>query len=212
MEKIIIDFNFSAPYYKLGSITEHTRKIWIVFHGYGQLAEDFSTSFNNLLSNDNFLIFPQGLSKFYLKGIGNKIGANWMTAHDRDLDITNYLTYLNEIFEAEIRPFIKNSALYILGFSQGGHTASRWIHHSKIPYSKLILWGTTLAHEIDKRMVQTSFSTGENLFVLGDEDKFIGQDNLRKIETRYSRIGFDYELVKYHGDHDIYPEILTKLN
>ena len=162
MEKIVIDISIKAPYYKIGSAREQTKSIWFIFHGYGQLADEFANSFSELTSEENCLIFPQGLSKFYLKGINKKIGTNWMTSHDRDIDITNYLSYLNNIFDHEIRPHIKNIELNILGFSQGGHTASRWIYNSQISYDKLILWGANLAHEIGKKEVAESFSGGRN--------------------------------------------------
>jgi len=211
MAQKIINFNFSAPYYTRGSLTPNTRQIWLIFHGYGQLANEFAGLFSSLASEENYLIFPQGLSKFYLKGIDNKIGTNWMTSLDREIDIKNYTTYLDLIFEHEIKPNAEKAALNILGFSQGGHTASRWIYHSAITYNKLILWGTTLAHEIDSMIIRSSFSSGGNFVVLGDQDKYIKEEQLGIIKKRYQKIGFNYELLQYHGGHDIYPEILNRI-
>ena len=211
MEKIALDIPFKAPYFKIGSINEQTKIIWFIFHGYGQLADEFAKSFSELISEENCLIFPQGLSKYYLKGIGNKIGANWMTSHDRDIDIANYLSYLNQIFDHEVKPYQENIELNILGFSQGGHTASRWIYHSNIRYKKLILWGSGLAHEIDQKKITKSFSHGKNLVLIGDQDKFIDVNRLKKMRSKYEKIGFNYKTLEYHGGHDIYPEILKKL-
>ena len=188
-----------------------TKKIWIIFHGYGQLAGEFADFFTPLIAEDTYIIFPQGLSKFYLKGVDNKIGANWMTAHDRELDIENYISYLNNIFTLEIKPIASHISLNIIGFSQGGHTASRWIYHSNIKYEKLILWGSSLANEIDGKLVAKSFSHGKNIVVLGDQDRFIDETQLEQVKTRYVKIGFKYQLVEYHGGHDIYPDILATL-
>lgn len=208
MKKKLLDFSFQAPYYVLGSTNEHTKKVWIIFHGYGQLADDFSNLFSELISDDNVLIFPQGLSKFYLKGVDKKIGANWMTSNDRELDIVNYISYLNQLFDLEIRPYLDNIELNILGFSQGGHTASRWINASDIAYHKLVLWGSSLAHEIDKKMIASSFSQGKNMLVCGDRDRFIHPDQLQKLKARYKQMDFNYQFIEYHGGHDIYPELL----
>lgn len=211
MKKNIAHIQLKAPYYKIGDINHQTKKIWFIFHGYGQLAHEFSSLFSELISDDSCLIFPQGLSKFYLKGVDKKIGSSWMTAHDRELDIDNYLSYLNHIFEMEIKPHMGNATLHILGFSQGGLTASRWIYESRINYDRLILWGSSLAHEIDQKIINTSFSQGENILVLGDKDRFINQEQLEKIKAKYDNFGFTYSLLEYHGGHDIYPEILKKL-
>ena len=211
MEKIVLDIIFKAPYFKVGSIHEQTKNIWFIFHGYGQLADEFTKLFSELISDENCMIFPQGLSKFYLKGIGNKTGSNWMTSLDRDIDVANYLTYLNQIFDHEVKPYQDTIELNILGFSQGGHTASRWIYHSNIRYNKLVLWGSSLAHEIDQKKITKSFSYGKNLIVFGDQDRFIDADRLQKLRNRYKKIGFNYKTLEYHGGHDIYPEILKKL-
>jgi len=211
MEKKIIDIEFKANYVKCGSVNKKTKKIWLIFHGYGQLADEFSKIFSGYFTEENCLIFPQGLSKFYLKGVSNKIGANWMTSVDRDLDIFNYISYLNQIFDDEIKPFLDQVEFIVLGFSQGGHTASRWIYSSEIKYDKLILWGSALAKEIDNNIIRKSFSLGKNITVLGDEDRFIDEEKLNAIEKRYESIGFRYQLIEYHGGHDIQPEILKKI-
>ena len=211
MEKNIVEINFKAPYYKVGIVTQNTKNIWLIFHGYGQLAEDFAESFTNIKSRENVLIFPQGLSKFYLKGVDHKIGSNWMTSHDRDLDIANYLNYIDCLFDHEIKPHLEHIKLNVFGFSQGGHTASRWIHHTKIPYSKLVLWGSSLAHEINKEDIKKSFSTGKNITVIGDQDRFIDLDQLEKVKHRYAKIGFAYDLIPYHGSHNIHPETLSQI-
>ncbi len=211
MIKNQIDFSYSAPYYKQGSFGEQTKNVWLIFHGYGQLVEDFQDRFSGIYADKNIFIFPQGLSKFYLKGIDKKIGASWMTAHDREVDILNYIKYLDKIYELEIKPIRKKININILGFSQGVHTATRWIYHSNIHYDKLILWGASIAHEINKDIVSDHFNKGQQIFVIGDQDRFIDASSLEKIENRYKRIGFRCELVKYHGTHDIYPDILKTL-
>jgi len=211
MEKNIVEINFKAPYYKVGTITQNTKNIWLIFHGYGQLVEDFAESFTSINSRENVLIFPQGLSKFYLKGVDHKIGSNWMTSHDRALDIANYLNYIDCLFDHEIKPHLGHIKLNVFGFSQGGHTASRWIHHTEIPYSKLVLWGSSLAHEINKEDIKKSFSTGKNITVIGDQDRFIDLDQLEKVKHRYAKIGFAYDLIPYHGSHNIHPETLSQI-
>lgn len=211
MEKILANIRVKTPYFKVGSVDNRTKNIWFIFHGYGQLADEFANSFAELTTDENVLIFPQGLSKFYLKGVNKKIGANWMTSLDRDIEIDNYISYLNHLFDHEIKPHLANVELNILGFSQGGHTASRWIYRSNIGYNKLILWGSSLAHEIDQKEIIKSFSKGKNLIVLGDKDRYIGKEKFRELKCKYEKMGFNYQLVEYHGGHAISSEVLKSV-
>ena len=208
MKKSQVQFRCSAPYFTLGEVHDNTKTIWLIFHGYGQLVESFYEKFSAIDLEKNKLIFPQGLSKFYLKGVDKQIGASWMTAYDRDTDIQNYINYLDEIYEGEVSQH--DAKINVLGFSQGVHTASRWMHKSKIPYQRFIAWGAGLAHEIDKVMVLQSFN-GENYVVIGDQDRFINREAREKMERRYRTIGFKYNLITYQGTHDIYPDVLENL-
>jgi len=211
MEKNFLNINISASYQKVGLANKKTKNVWLIFHGYGQLAEDFSSLFTPLISDKNLLLFPQGLSKFYLRGVDKKIGANWMTSHDREVDIQNYLEYLDQLYEREILPVRKNVRLNILGFSQGGHTATRWINHAGIRYDKLILWGSSLAHEINESDVYKNFRDATNIVVLGSQDRFISKEQFTVTKKRYTKIKYEYEFMQYEGGHDIEPDILTKL-
>ena len=211
MNKKIIDFTFQAPYYILGHVDNQTKSIWVIFHGYGQLASEFIGNFKVVNMNENVLIFPQGLSKFYLKGVAGKIGANWMTSYDREIDITNYIQYLDQLYQQEIRPHNSRINFNILGFSQGGHTATRWIYRSKLDYNKLVLWGTSLAHEINREQVEAYFSNRKNQVIVGSHDRFIDQLQLSKVRKRYAKMGFNYSLKVYNGGHDLHPEILKEL-
>jgi predicted esterase len=210
MHKAQIQFDYQAPYYKSGDFSKETESIWIIFHGYGQLVDSFQSSFQTIDNEKNILLFPQGLSRFYLKGAQKEVGASWMTSYERQTDIDNYINYLDLIYEREVQ---SNSAkqLNILAFSQGAHTASRWIYHSGISYSNLILWGAGIAHEIDMQIVRESFSNGRNTFVVGNRDRFVDQHSLKRLRDLYRTIGLKYELISYDGGHEINPEILSKV-
>ncbi len=134
-----------------------------------------------------------------------------MTAHDRMTDIENYLSYLEAIYHREVLEKPRDVSLRILGFSQGAHTASRWIYRQNIAYDQLILWGAGLADEISSDIVKSHFSSGKNVFVAGDTDRYITPQVLGKMQKKYDGIGFSYDLVTYTGGHEIYPEILAKL-
>ena len=73
----------TATYYSSGNI-KTAKTIWFVLHGYGMLAEYFIKKFDSIVNNDNCVIAPEGLSKFYTKGFYGRVGASWMTKENRE--------------------------------------------------------------------------------------------------------------------------------
>ena len=88
MEEKKNSFQFDARYFTAGTLGTKTRQVWIIFHGYGQLAPYFLKKFEPLATENIYIIAPEGLSRFYLSElteqgrIDNKVGATWMpTSH-----------------------------------------------------------------------------------------------------------------------------------
>ncbi|MFN6038394.1 MAG: hypothetical protein ACK452_07995, partial [Bacteroidota bacterium] len=73
--------------------------IWIILHGYAQLATEFSEKFKDLTLQKNLLIFPEGMHRFYTKGANGRVGASWMTKESRLDDIEDNFHYLEEIIK-----------------------------------------------------------------------------------------------------------------
>src|SRR5688572_13234288 len=103
MHESDVTFPLSARYYKSGEINPSTKHIWLVLHGYGQLAQYFLKKFKSIMSTNTIVIAPEGLSKFYLETLqpegrkSDRVGATWMTRENREMDIRNYIHYLNAV-------------------------------------------------------------------------------------------------------------------
>jgi hypothetical protein len=89
----------SARYYTLGPTHGFPREVWIVCHGYGQLASRFLGQFAGLDDGTRLIVAPEALSRFYLDPIPERrdqrnprVGATWMTKEDRDAEIADQLT------------------------------------------------------------------------------------------------------------------------
>ena len=64
-----------------------------------------------------------------------------MTKDERESDILENIEYLNSLIKIVYEEIgHKNFKLNILGFSQGGATACRWIFSSQMKVDNLILW------------------------------------------------------------------------
>ncbi|WP_338812526.1 alpha/beta hydrolase [Bernardetia sp. Wsw4-3y2] len=216
MTKKTISFSHQARYLTFGSLSNKTEYIWIVFHGYGQLAEYFIKKFEGLNSKYNpeqhYIIAPQGLSTAYLESFTGRVGANWMTKHDRELDIENNLHYLESLMNSELNDIASidttEKKIIVLGFSQGAATASRWIAHTKFEISEFLVWGGMIAHDIDS-IFYKKMKDKITLFY-GDKDEFISEEGLKTSLMKLENLGITPNLVPYKGTHKIYTDVLKK--
>lgn len=209
MKELNIHFHYKARYYTQGVIDSNTKRIWFVLHGYGQLAKYFLTKFNLVSDAGDYVIAPEGLSKFYLEDVSsrartgnNRVGATWMTRENRLTDIENYLTYLNGIYNQEV-PSDFWGEISILGFSQGAATATRWAIEGNPLFHRLILWAGVLppdmnfdkAHEIlkDKKVIE----------VFGKSDPYLTNERLKEVTDLNARLNIHPEIIEFDGGHEI---------
>jgi len=198
----------TAHYHTIGEDNKEIKTIWFVLHGYGYLAKRFIKKFNPIASADNLIVAPEALSKFYLNGVGydGKIGASWMTADDREDEKEDYINYLNQLY-AEVTKDHPNAKVNVVGFSQGGATASRWIADGKMKCANAIMWSSAFPEDLDLK----SLPKESNIFVLfGDNDKFINEQQIKDYEAFLEAKDFDCKLIKFVGKHDIPKHILLE--
>lgn len=218
MNELNIQFNFKARYYKLGEITEQTSQVWFVIHGYGQLAQYFIKKFKVLESENICVIAPEGLSRFYLEDVqtrvaggSNRVGATWMTRENREMDITNYINYLQSIYDKEVKPIEERVSTSILGFSQGAATAARWILHEQIKFHQFILWAGIFPSDMNFEKGKEIFNHKKVISVYGESDPFITPARLKEAEELSSRLNIQPEQLIFSGKHELHDETLLQL-
>ncbi len=85
---------------------EAADEVWMVLHGFGQLASDFLLPFTAIAGPTRAIVAPEALNKFYHvsgetgRRDGRRVGATWMTREDRDVEIDDYVTYLDNVAES----------------------------------------------------------------------------------------------------------------
>lgn len=203
----------SAYYYSIGLPTNKIKNIWFVFHGYGELAKDFIKNFEILKKDENLIIAPQALNKFYLRGFSGKIGSTWMTKENRESEIEDYVNLIENIYN-EISKKIELSKIKmnVLGFSQGGHTASRWLGKNPHPINRLILWGSSLPRDINYNFRPSYWNDLNIKLVIGNEDRFITKEKLDEELIFLKSQKINYELISYEGIHKIDEKILKNIS
>ena len=207
-----LSFEHKAAYHTLNEKTSTTKRVWIVFHGYGQLAEYFIKKFKVLNPKTNFIIAPQGLSKFYREGFTGRVGASWMTKEDRRTDIKNQQYYLRTVMENESITEHTCFELILFGFSQGAATMSRFAAYNNLPFSKLIIWAGNFAHELTQEDVQCwKHSYTIDLF-MGKQDPLFDFANTNEQLQKIKKLtGKPCNVTWFDGKHEIVPTLLKDI-
>lgn len=201
----------TAKIVSLGNIDANTTDVWLVVHGYGQLAERFINKFTTLLNESTAIIVPEALQRFYLDGTGGKIGASWMTREERELDIKDNHFYLDQVFESIKNKVSESCRIHVLGFSQGTATACRWLaHHQLSPFS-LTLWAGMWPTDVDSVQLNKLLASTQVTMVLGDQDEYANQEMMQKQIELVHSWGVQAEVHTFNGKHTINEGALIEL-
>lgn len=207
MKENHINVQRTARYYTTGEFTIQTNEIWIVAHGYGQLAKEFIKHFEVLKDSHRFFIAPEGMNKFYARGVGGPPVANWMTSEDRLNEITDYVALIDAIVEAEI-PEDYDGRIILFGFSQGVATITRWLNHTRRRIDELIIYAGSIALELanpiaDCLLLQpVTYITGRKDPLIKPEQKNLVLEQMKQINAR---------IIEFDGGHEILPEVILLL-
>jgi len=206
--KNTIQIKKTAKYATYGD-PETAQTILFALHGYGQLAQFFIRKFNMLNENEYFVIAPEGLHRFYLKGASGRVGASWMTKEERQTDIDDYISYLDELW-LKINSEYSFENKILLGFSQGGATASRWHNLGNYKADKILLWAAIFPTDMSLDFLN-KFSESNNYFVLGDEDEYLSIEQGENSIDALNLLGVEFQIVKFSGKHNIDSKTLLNL-
>lgn len=205
----------TARYQQLGEVSAGTRQLWLVLHGYGQLAEYFIRHFAALHAADpvgTVIVAPEGLSRFYLSGTSGRVGASWMTSADRLTEIADQHTYLTAL----VRPMLAvapRADVIVLGFSQGTATASRWLAHLASTEGwrprRLILWaGDFPTDTLPAPELLPSLPID---IVCGDQDAYTSHEQLKQQADTLAHAGALVSAFQFAGGHTLNTNVLREL-
>ena len=203
----------TTRYYTLGSIQHLTKTVWFVLHGYGQAAEYFIKHFSVLDSEQNVVIAPEGLSRFYVNGLTGRVGASWMTKEDREDEIKDQCEYLNAVAkDAGVDLQNPQQKIVLLGFSQGTATTVRWLLNSGFNADALILWAGSFPHDVEPKKVTEHAAEGGFHYAYGVQDEFLKDINMEEKLAPLSEQGLKPTVWAFNGPHSMDKETLQKIS
>lgn len=190
----------TARYFTYGN-PETATHIWIVLHGYSQLPYYFIRKFHALDPERNFVVAPEGFHRFYREGTKGRVGASWMTKEARLDDIADNMAYLDLLAETVLKGRHFEQRI-LLGFSQGGATASRWHHYGRFHAHHFILWACVFADDIALDDDAVGMYQSNNYFVIGDDDIYF-KGKIDAVKTQLLNAPFPIHIKEFKGPHDI---------
>lgn len=207
----------SARWYQLGEPSPAVREIWLVLHGYAQLARDFIGAFEGIATAERLVVAPEALSRFYTpadRGVAHanaSVGASWMTREDREAEILDYVDYIDAV-AARARASVPNaSRLVALGFSQGTATASRWAVLGAGPPNRLILWGGGPADDLPAEQAAARLANLTVELVHGTQDQVVPLAIAERAAAAMRERGVAVDLRTFEGRHRIDPHVLAQV-
>lgn len=208
-----VSFSFSAPYYTLNNVTPATKYIWVVCHGYAQLAEFFVQKFDFLDSSKHFVIAPQGLSRLYLDQTYGRVGASWMTKEDRETELTNQRAYFDAVFDPIFEDIdFDHYKLILFGFSQGVSAVTRLAAHKKWPFHKMVLWAGGFPKELTPADFAFVSPRAEVIGCIGRQDIYYSEQLLAQEKVRLRELfGKNTRSLVFEGKHEVNREELMRL-
>lgn len=208
----------TARYAIMGSFDSDLTEVWIVCHGHAQLAARFLSRFVALEREDRLFVAPEALSRYYI-GAPNAVhrpdspvGATWMTREDREAEIEDQITYLDKIHE-EIFSHVDREAvrLWVLGFSQGVATVTRWLARGKFTVDRAVLWAGIIPPELDSNGGRALSARAPVTIVVGDTDEFATPKVVAAQEAKLRELGVPFRKIGFAGGHDLSDSALMEL-
>lgn len=201
----------TARYTAFGELSSKTKYFWFVLHGSNMLSEQMLYKFKDFDPETHFVIAPEGLSRFYVNGFGGEVVASWMTKRDRLEEIHDFSVYCSTLYNTYVQKLPDFCKTIIMGFSQGGVTAMRWLHHLDVTVDFLIPYACWIPEDIDYLTAKTDWNKICKILTYGSEDQFLNEKKIIEIQEICKAGNLDFHNEIYAGDHRVDKKQLKKI-
>jgi predicted esterase len=209
----------TARYFTLGDASASAADVWIVCHGFAQLARAFVDEFRPIARPGRLIVAPEALNRFYLNreggraGASARVGATWMTREDRLAEIEDYVRYLDDLYRELVGGRPEGDVhVTALGFSQGAATVARWLAHSASKIDRVILWSGLLPPEVDPAgAAHERLAEADLYLVRGKADDMLDAVQVRAQRDALERAGVRHNVVEFESGHRLDRKTLERL-
>lgn len=185
-------------------------EVWVVLHGYSQLASRFVRWFAPAVMPGRAIVAPEALNRFYTDRPAKLVGATWMTSDDREQEIRDHVEYLDRVVE-HLGAAHGPVPIHVHGFSQGAAMASRWVALGRVRPARLFLWGGGVPPDLDLATHGLRLTQAGLQVIVGDRDQFISEAMVEEQRRRLEAAGVAHALTRFTGGHVIPWNILRQV-
>ncbi len=217
MQNHYVQISRTARYFTHGVARASTQEVWLLAHGYGQLADSFLKKFSFLSSEKYWLIAPEALSRFYIDSLTTenpRVGASWMTKESRETEIEDYIQYWKTVYAQTVQKVLEQSQrpyTRVLGFSQGCSAVCRWLLDASPVFDELVLWAGEIPKDCDLNDFAKLMKGKKLHYVYGEQDELIPRHLVDAQLALLRTHDIDFELLTYEGKHEITEAMITEL-
>jgi predicted esterase len=194
----------TARYSTWGNPSAKTKFFWFVLHGSNMICEQVLYKFADFDPDTHFIVAPEGLSRFYKDGnFSGDVVAAWMTKRDRLKEISDFSNYLSSLYKQELSHLPKTVKKIVMGFSQGGTTAYRWLHNSPVDIDFLLGYSCWIPEDIDFGSSQTNLDAINKIYTYGDSDRFLTEERIAVLKDIIKTQKLEQTISIFKGIHRI---------
>lgn len=205
-----VSYTATNSYATLNTLTDKTKNVWFVCHGIGYLSKYFLKYFEDLNSEENYIIAPQAQSKYYLGSQYKHVGASWLTKENTVKEIENVMRYFDTVFKAEKIP--NNINLIVLGYSQGVSVITRYVAKRKLKCTQLLLLSGGIPKELSNDDFKFLEGKTKVSLIYGNQDEYLNEEFMVDARKRfYNLFGDTASIIPFEGKHEVKKEIVNKI-
>jgi predicted esterase len=134
-----------------------------------------------------------------------------MTKEDREEDINDYVRYLDDLLALYLEGRAQAPRIVVVGFSQGGATATRWVCQGNSNIDRLVLWAASFPQDLVFPNATEALNKVGLTLVIGDEDEFISSDHVEDLISKLNQRSISHSLVNFSGGHTIETDVLKTI-
>ena len=153
-----------------------------------------------------------------MNGFGGEVVASWMTKRDRLEEIHDFSVYCSTLYDSYVQKLPDSCKTIIMGFSQGGVTAMRWLHHLDVTVDFLIPYACWIPEDIDYLTAKTDWNKICKILTYGSEDQFLNekkiieiQDDVNNKKKEEKDLENDIKKLLVDGGYLINPNVTVRL-
>lgn len=205
-----ISYTTTNSYATLNKLTNKTQNVWFVCHGIGYLSRYFLKYFDELNTDENYIIAPQAQSKYYLGSKYKHVGASWLTKENTLKEIDNIIHYFDAVLEAEKIP--SNMNIIVLGYSQGVSVLARYVAKRELRCDQMVLLSGGIPKELNNNDFKFLEGKTKVSLIYGAQDEYLNEKFMVDARKRfYNLFGDTASIITFDGKHEVKKEIINKI-